>query len=246
MPGNIHPLGPAPGEHLGKVGTNFSIASSVAEGVTLCLFDEAGAETQVPLRDNDADIWHAFVPGVGPGQAYGYRVSGPWNPAQGLRCNPAGPDGPTLCFRGIDNAAYYRLELGDPRDYYDKTGCGNSLNAGDPITLQLMMDSLRYWLTEMHADGFRFDLAPTLTGRRAPSTRCRPSWTWSRRTRWCRRPRWSPSRGTSARWTATTWAGSRRCGGNGTASAPAEAPKRHAGDQVTVGPRSVAVFRATP
>ena len=74
----------------------------------------------------------------------------------------AGPDGPTLCFRGIDNAAYYRVEPGDPRVYYDTTGCGNSLNAGDPITLQLMMDSLRYWLTEMHADGFRFDLAPTL------------------------------------------------------------------------------------
>ena len=74
----------------------------------------------------------------------------------------AGPDGPTLCFRGIDNLAYYRVEPGDPGTYYDTTGCGNSLNAGDPITLQLMMDSLRYWLTEMHADGFRFDLAPTL------------------------------------------------------------------------------------
>jgi isoamylase len=74
----------------------------------------------------------------------------------------AGPDGPTLCFRGLDNAAYYRLAPGNPRDYYDTTGCGNSLNAGDPITLQLMMDSMRYWLTEMHADGFRFDLAPTL------------------------------------------------------------------------------------
>src|SRR6202046_854000 len=89
LPGNIHPLGPTPGKRLGKVGTNFSIASSVADGVTLCLFDEAGAETQIPLRDNDADIWHAFVPGVGPGQAYGYRVSGPWNPAEGRRGNPA-------------------------------------------------------------------------------------------------------------------------------------------------------------
>jgi len=89
IPGNIHPLGAIPAEHLGKTGTNFSIASSVAEGVTLCLFDEHGAETQIPLRDNDADVWHAFVPGVGPGQAYGYRVSGPWNPSQGLRCNPA-------------------------------------------------------------------------------------------------------------------------------------------------------------
>ena len=74
----------------------------------------------------------------------------------------AGPDGPALCFRGIDNLAYYRVEPGNPGIYYDTTGCGNSLNAGDPITLQLMMDSLRYWLTEMHADGFRFDLAPTL------------------------------------------------------------------------------------
>ena len=55
----------------------------------MCLFDAAGAETQIPVRDNDADIWHAFVPGIGPGQAYGYRVSGPYDPARGLRCNPA-------------------------------------------------------------------------------------------------------------------------------------------------------------
>jgi glycogen operon protein len=73
-----------------------------------------------------------------------------------------GEDGPTFCFRGLDNPAYYRLDPGDPRRYVDTTGCGNSLNAGDPLTLQLIMDSLRYWLTEMHVDGFRFDLAPTL------------------------------------------------------------------------------------
>jgi isoamylase len=351
LPGRALPFGATPGERFGKAGTNFAIASSVAEGVTLCLFDENGAETQIPLLENDADSWHAFVPGVGPGQAYGYRISGPWNPAQGLRCNPAkllldpyaravsgtvsfgpevlghdpadpdapstldsaahvqrslvvdsafqwhddqrpryryadsvlyevhvrgftmrhpgippelrgtyaglgheaaighlvslgvttvellpvhqsvpepflidrgltnywgyntigffaphnrysaavragqpggqvaefkamvdalhqaglevvldvvfnhsaeaGPDGPTLCFRGIDNAAYYRLAPGNPRNYYDTTGCGNALNAGDPITLKLMMDSLRYWIQEMHVDGFRFDLAPT-------------------------------------------------------------------------------------
>ena len=352
LPGKPFPLGATPGEHLGVAGTNFAIASTVAGSVTLCLFDQAGAETRIPLADNDADVWHAFVPGTGPGQAYGYRVDGPWNPAQGLRCNPAkllldpyakavsgtvsfgpevlgqdetdpdapstldsaghvprslvvdpafgwqddkrpwyryadtvlyevhvkgftmrhpdippplrgtyaglghqaaiahltglgvttvellpvhqnvpeaflvgrgltnywgyntigffaphngysaavragrpggqvaefqamvdalhqaglevildvvfnhtaeaGPDGPALCFRGIDNTAYYRVEPGDPGLYYDTTGCGNALNAGDPIMLQLMMDSLRYWLTEMHADGFRFDLAPTL------------------------------------------------------------------------------------
>jgi len=74
----------------------------------------------------------------------------------------AGPEGPTLCFRGLDNPAYYRLQPGDPSRYVDSTGCGNSLNAGDPVALQLIMDSLRYWLTEMHVDGFRFDLAPTL------------------------------------------------------------------------------------
>ncbi len=353
LPGTPYPLGATPGDHLGKAGTNFAIASSVATGVTLCLFDEAGNETRIPVRENDADTWHAFVPGAGPGQAYGYRISGPWAPTRGLRCNPAkllldpyaravsgtvssgpellghdendpdrpsaldsaghvprslvtdpafswqdttsrpwhryadtmlyevhvkgftmrhpgipaelrgtyaglgheaaishlldlgvtavellpvhqnvpepplvdrgltnywgyntigffaphggysaavraghpggqvcefkamvdalhraglevvlnvvfnhtaegGPDGPTLCFRGIDNAAYYRLVPDNPADYYDTTGCRNSLNAGDPITLQLIMDSLRYWICEMHVDGFRFDLAPTL------------------------------------------------------------------------------------
>src|ERR1700742_389427 len=352
MPGLPWPLGATPGERFGKVGTNFALASQVADGVTLCLFDENGAESQIPLVENDADIWHAFVPGIGPGQAYGYRVSGPWNPARGQRCNPAkllldpyaravrgtvsfgpevlghdpenpdaqstldssahmprslvvessfgwqdehrpsyrysqsvvyevhvkgftmrhpdippelrgtyaglaheaaiahlldlgvttvellpvhqkvpesflpgrglanywgsnqlgyfaphngysaavragrpggqvaefksmvdalhraglevvldvvfnhtaeaGPDGPALCFRGIDNTAYYRTEPGDPGVYIDTTGCGNSLNSGDPITLQLIMDSLRYWVLDMHADGFRFDLAPTL------------------------------------------------------------------------------------
>ncbi len=352
LPGTPFPLGATPGTRLGIAGTNFAIASSVAADVTLCLFDEGGAETQIPVRDNDADVWHVFVPGIGPGQAYGYRVDGPWDPARGLRCNPAkllldpyakaisgtvsfgpevlgqdeadpgkpstldssahvprslvtstqfdwqddnrpwhryadtvlyeihvkgftmrhpgvppelrgtyaglahqaaiahltglgvttvellpvhqnvpesflpgrgltnywgyntigffaphngysaaeragqpggqvaefkamidalhraglevvldvvfnhtaeaGPDGPALCFRGIDNLAYYRVVPGDPGVYFDTTGCGNSLNVGDPIMLQLMMDSLRYWLTEMHADGFRFDLAPTL------------------------------------------------------------------------------------
>ena len=72
----------------------------------------------------------------------------------------AGAGGPTLCFRGLDNPAYYRLEPDNPSAYVDTTGCGNSLNVGDPVTLQLIMDSLRYWLSEMRVDGFRFDLAP--------------------------------------------------------------------------------------
>ena len=352
LPGWPFPLGATPGQQAGRAGTNFALASAAANSVTLCLFDAAGTETRIPVTDNDADIWHAFVPSAGPGQAYGYRVAGPWDPGRGLRCNPAkllldpyakavagtvsfgpevlgqdaadparpsaldsaphvprslvidpafswhdenrpwrlysntviyevhvkgftmrhpgippelqgtyaglgheaaiahltdlgvttvellpvhqnvpesflvaegltnywgyntigffaphngysaavragrpggqvaefqamvdalhraglevildvvfnhtaeaGPDGPALCFRGIDNLAYYRTVPGDPGTYYDTTGCGNALNAGDPIMLQLMMDSLRYWITVMHADGFRFDLAPTL------------------------------------------------------------------------------------
>ena len=70
--------------------------------------------------------------------------------------------GPTLSMRGIDNEAYYRLEADDKRYYTDYTGTGNSMNVGNPHTLQLIMDSLRYWVLEMHVDGFRFDLAATL------------------------------------------------------------------------------------
>jgi isoamylase len=352
LPGKEFPLGAAPGRQAGVAGTNFAIASAVADSVTLCLFDEAGSENQIPMVDNDADVWHAFVPGVGAGQAYGYRVGGPWDPSRGLRCNPAkllldpyaraisgsvsfgpevlgqdqtdpakpstldsapyvprslvvdtgfgwqdadrpwhryadsviyevhvkgftmrhpdipanlrgtyaglaheavishlnglgvttiellpvhqnvpeaflvergltnywgyntigffaphngysaavragqaggqvaefkamvdtlhqsslevvldvvfnhtaeaGPDGVDLCFRGIDNTSYYRTPAADPSTYLDTTGCGNALNVGDPIALQMMMDSLRYWITDMHVDGFRFDLAPTL------------------------------------------------------------------------------------
>jgi isoamylase len=70
--------------------------------------------------------------------------------------------GPTLSLRGVDNVAYYRLEPGDPRHYLDFTGCGNTLNMQSPQVLQLIMDSLRYWVLDMHVDGFRFDLAATL------------------------------------------------------------------------------------
>ncbi|HEU4697606.1 MAG TPA: glycogen debranching protein GlgX, partial [Gemmatimonadales bacterium] len=70
--------------------------------------------------------------------------------------------GPTLCFRGVDNLSYYRPVPGDPRHYLDYTGTGNSLNLPHPRVMQLVMDSLRYWVTEMHVDGFRFDLATTL------------------------------------------------------------------------------------
>ncbi len=85
LPGRAAPLGATPGQD----GTNFAVASSVAEGAQVCLFDDAGTETRIRLREYDDGVWHGLVPDVGPGQAYGFRVHGPYNAAQGLRCNPA-------------------------------------------------------------------------------------------------------------------------------------------------------------
>lgn len=344
-PGNSYPLGST----YDGSGTNFALFSEVADKVELCLIDSDGTETRIEMREVDAHIWHCYLPGIIPGQRYGYRVHGPWDPHQGLRCDPSkilldpyakafdgkfdgdaslfsydidNPDerntddslghtmlsvvinpyfdwgsdrlprhpmnktvvyeahvkgmtmthpdvpenyrgtyaglahpsivkylkdlgvtaielmpihqfyqddrlhelglsnywgyntfgflaphqdyaaakkpgaavsefknmvrafhdndievildvvynhtaegnhmGPTLSFRGIDNAAYYRLVDDDRQHYMDYTGTGNSLNVRHPHTLQLIMDSLRYWVTEMHIDGFRFDLASTL------------------------------------------------------------------------------------
>ncbi|WP_424465889.1 glycogen debranching protein GlgX [Pseudoclavibacter helvolus] len=344
-PGNAYPLGAT----FDGSGTNFAIFSEAAHKVELCLFDEDGNEERVRLHEQDAHVWHAYLPHVQPGQQYGYRMHGDYDPSNGSRCNPAkllldpyakattgdidwdqslfsynfgDPDsfndldsaphmmkgvvinpyfdwagdrkpgipynesliyeahvkgltelhpdvpeeirgtyagiahpaivehlkrlgvtaielmpvhqfvqdstllekglrnywgyntisflaphadyasqgtsgqqvqefksmvrtlhangievildvvynhtaegnhlGPTLSFRGIDNAAYYRLEEDDKRYYTDYTGTGNSLNMRHPHSLQLIMDSLRYWVTEMHVDGFRFDLASTL------------------------------------------------------------------------------------
>lgn len=93
LPGSMFPLGAGPTTG----GTNFAVASG-AEAVRLCLFDDGSidggpidgsGERQVELTEYDAGVWHGFVPGVGPGQAYGYRMSGPWDPRRGLRYNPA-------------------------------------------------------------------------------------------------------------------------------------------------------------
>jgi isoamylase len=344
-PGTPYPLGAT----WDGWGSNFTLFSEVAESVELCLFDSDDAETRVPLSEVDGFVWHCYLPGVGPGQRYGYRVHGPWDPRRGLRCAPSkllldpygkavqgdvswdeslfdyswaeprrpnsadsaanmpknvvinpffdwGNDraprtpyhetiiyeahvrgltlchpgippelrgtyagvghpaviehlrqlgitavelmpvhqfvaeqeliahgltnywgyntigflaphnryssagqhgeqvgefkamvkalheagievildvvynhtaegdhrGPTLSFRGIDNAAYYRLDDREPWRYLDYTGCGNSLNVRHPHSLQLIMDSLRYWIIDMHVDGFRFDLASAL------------------------------------------------------------------------------------
>ncbi|MFI9829063.1 glycogen debranching protein GlgX [Streptomyces sp. NPDC051913] len=334
--GHPYPLGAS---FDGK-GTNFALFSEVAECVELVLVEDDGSHHSVPLAEVDGFVWHCYLPGIGPGQRYGYRVHGPWQPELGHRCDPAKllldpyaravdgrmdndpslydpeadsaghtllgvvtdpafdwgtdspprrpyadtviyeahvrgltrthPDvpaelrgtyaglahpavlehltslgvtavelmpvhqfvhdgvlqdrglsnywgyntigffaphnayaaqggrggqvaefkamvkalhaaglevildvvynhtaegnerGPTLSFRGIDNASYYRLVDGDWGHYYDTTGTGNSLLMRHPYVLQLIMDSLRYWVTEMHVDGFRFDLAATL------------------------------------------------------------------------------------
>ena len=87
------------------------------------------------------------------------RSSSTWSTTTPPRATTPGP---TLSFRGIDNLAYYRTVPDDPRYYMDFTGCGNTLNMVHPHSIQLLMDSLRYWVTEMHVDGFRFDLASAL------------------------------------------------------------------------------------
>ncbi len=333
-------------------GVNFALYSQVAQKVELCLFDEHDVETRIEMTERNSYVWHNYIPGLQPGQRYGYRVYGPYDPMHGLRCNPnkllldpyakaiegnidgdeslfsywfKSPDdtsamndldsaahtmksavinpyfdwgndqhpyisyhdsviyeahvrgmtnlnmdvppdirgtyaglaypsviayrkqlgvtaielmpihqfvndsflqekglsnywgyntigffaphnaysssgargeqvnefksmvkashhagmevildvvynhtaegnhmGPTLSFKGIDNASYYRLVEGDQQHYFDTTGTGNSLLMRSPHALQLITDSLRYWVTEMHVDGFRFDLAATL------------------------------------------------------------------------------------
>ena len=333
-------------------GVNFALYSQVAQKVELCLFDEHDAETRIEMTEQNSYVWHNYIPGLQPGQRYGYRVYGPYDPMHGLRCNPnkllldpyakaiegnidgdeslfsywfKSPDdtsamndldsaahtmksavinpyfdwgndqhpyisyhdsviyeahvrgmtnlnmdvppdirgtyaglaypsvieylkklgvtaielmpihqfvndsflqekglsnywgyntigffaphnaysssgergeqvnefksmvkayhhagmevildvvynhtaegnhmGPTLSFKGIDNASYYRLVEGDQQHYFDTTGTGNSLLMRSPHALQLITDSLRYRVTEMHVDGFRFDLAATL------------------------------------------------------------------------------------
>src|SRR5437763_11801034 len=84
-PGQPFPLGAV----YDGTGTNFSLFSEVAERVELCLFDEHGTETRVDLAEVTALCWHGYLPNIGPGQRYGFRVHGPWDPASGGRCNPA-------------------------------------------------------------------------------------------------------------------------------------------------------------
>jgi pullulanase/glycogen debranching enzyme len=188
----------------------------------LCLFDGTGAETRLALPEYDAGIWHGFVDGVGVGQAYGYRATGPWDPARGVRCNPAkllldpyarattGPVrfGPEVLGHDVadpdrasqlDSAGHVPRSLvvdsafdwhGGARPhhrYADTTGTGNAVNAGNPVCLRLIMDSLRYWITEMGVDGFRFDLAPTLAREDGGLNRMSAFFDLVAQDRWCPR-----------------------------------------------------------
>ncbi|WP_235928329.1 glycogen debranching protein GlgX [Goekera deserti] len=350
LPAEVWPGSPAPlGAHWDGTGTNVALWSAAAHAVDLCLFDADGTEHRQRLQETTHQVWHGRLSGVGPGQLYGYRVHGPYDPARGARHNPAKllldpyaravhgeqtlhpsifgfaeghpevPDardsapfvprgvvvhdsfpwdgdrrlatpwsdtviyevhvkgatmrhpevppalrgtyaglahpafvehlvalgvtavellpvhhfvsephalsrgltnywgynslgyfaphaaysatgsrggqvtefkamvkslhaagievildvvynhtaegshtGPTLSLKGIDNGGYYRLQAEDPSRYTDYTGCGNTLDVRRPQVLAMLMDSLRYWVTEMHVDGFRFDLASAL------------------------------------------------------------------------------------
>ena len=233
-PGTSHPLGAS----YDGAGTNFALFSEVAEFVELCLFDSDGKESRIRLNETDGFVHHCYLPNVGPGQQYGYRVHGPYDLGQGLRCNPAkllldpyakavtgGLDWDESLFgyrfgaldeRNDDDSAAHMCKgvvvnpffdwANDrpPRIPYNETviyeahvkgltichpGVPEELRgtyAGiahpaviehltrlgvtavelmpvhQPHSLQLIMDSLRYWATEMHVDGFRFDLAATL------------------------------------------------------------------------------------
>src|SRR5436305_839736 len=83
-PGSPYPLGAT----YDGTGTNFALFSEIADSVELCLFDDSESESRIQLREVDAFVWHGYLPNVGPGQRYGYRVAGPYNPQAGLRCNP--------------------------------------------------------------------------------------------------------------------------------------------------------------
>ena len=178
LPGRPFPLGATPGEHLGMAGTNFALASTIASSVTLCLFDAAGTETQIPLADNDADVWHAFVPGIGPGQAYGYRVGGPWDPARGLRCNPA-----KLLLDPYARAVSGTVSFGPEVLGQDATdpGKASSLDSSAHVPRSLVTDPQFGWqddnrpwhryadtvLYEIHVKGFTMrhpDIPPQLRG----------------------------------------------------------------------------------
>src|ERR1700712_4523426 len=118
-PGGPYPLGAT----YDGAGTNFTLFSDIADGVELCLFDEDGKETRIPVLERDAQVWHIYLPRVGPGQRYGFRVYGPYDPAAGLRCNPSklllDPYAKAIDGKIEWNEALFSYHFGDPDSYND-------------------------------------------------------------------------------------------------------------------------------
>ena len=144
LPGRPAPLGATPRDG----GINFAVATGVAEGVEVCLFDEAGHESRVRLPGYDAGVWHGFIPGAGPGQAYGFRVHGPWDPARGLRCNPAKLllDPYARAFRG-------EVSFGPEVFDYDvaQPGPPSSLDSAGHVPFGLVADGRFDWADDSQA-----------------------------------------------------------------------------------------------
>ncbi len=175
LPGRPSPLGATPRDG----GTNFAVASGVAEGVEVCLFGDAfGDEVRVPLPNYDDGVWHGFVPGVGPGQAYGFRVRGPYDAARGLRCNPA-----KLLLDPYARAMRGEVSYGpEVFDYsWDDHDAPSSLDSAGHVPLSLVTEPGFDWgsdvplqrdyadtvLYEAHVKGFTMrhpDVPPELRG----------------------------------------------------------------------------------
>ena len=118
-PGQPFPLGAT----YDGTGTNFALYSEVAEKVELCLLDAERGETRIVLPEREGMIWHGYLPRIGPGQRYGYRVHGPYDPAAGLRCNPAklllDPYAKAFDGRFVWNEALFSYRFGSPESYND-------------------------------------------------------------------------------------------------------------------------------
>ncbi len=134
-PGSPYPLGAT----YDGTGTNFALFSEVAERVELCLIDDEGGEERIPLTEVDAFVWHGYLPGISPGQRYGYRVHGPYDPAHGHRCNPAKLllDPYAKAIEGqIDwrpGAVLLRLRRPETRNDDDSLGAHHALGGDQPV-----------------------------------------------------------------------------------------------------------------
>jgi len=141
-PGDPYPLGAS----YDGAGTNFSLFSEIAEKVDLCLIDERGDESRIPLDEVDGYVWHAYLPNITPGQRYGFRVHGPWDPAAGHRC-----DSSKLLLDPYGKAFHGEFEFGQALYSYDLNAVkGDGADPGTPP----MVDSLGHTMTSVVSNPF--------------------------------------------------------------------------------------------